>query len=128
MRINLTFVEINELVKSTGKDMAFTPISEGCFSLRYNAGGLLPTINIRLRKISQCPGYIKFAYYSENTFLLSAANFFSFLPEGTQLDTSANSITIYPDKLIKLPNLTKTVKLEVFDIHTGSVDISVSLI
>lgn len=123
MRICATYAELNNLVKIIGTKMTFAPRCEGCFALTYDPGVFLPNITLRLRKHMMASSYIKFKYESDSFFMLSAAQFFSALPEAVKLDKNNKIITIYPSQFEALKNANKTICLSSFDIKYDSIDL-----
>lgn len=125
MRLRATYGELNNLVTLADMKMKFSSVSQGCFSLTYDPGVFLPNVTLRLSKHVLNTDYVVLKYESDSSFMLSAAQFFSALPDAVKLDTDNKKITIYPSQFDALKNSGKKLYFSSFDILPDALDLTV---
>ena len=100
MDVSVKLYDLNKFLRAANTGIKLRGLGENTFELTYNPGALLPNVTMKLRKCGFDKNYVPFRYEVEgaSSFMLSAANFFSFLPEGVVIDKAAKTIAIVPTK------------------------------
>ena len=101
MDVSVKLYDLNKFLEAANTGIKLRGLGENTFELTYNPGALLPNVTMKLRKCGFDKNYVPFRYEVEgaSSFMLSAANFFSFLPEGVVIDKATKTIAIVPTKL-----------------------------
>ena len=130
MDIKANYPDLNAFLKAAGIGITLCGISENTFELTYNPGALLPNVTMKLRKCGFDKNYVPFRYEvaGASSFMLSAASFFSFLPEGVVIDKAAKTIAIVPTKLKLLSSFGGRCYFKYFNIHTESLEFGMHIL
>ena len=101
MDVSVKLYDLNKFLEAANTGIKLRGLGENTFELTYNPGALLPNVTMKLRKYGFDKNYVPFRYEvaGASSFMLSAANFFSFLPEGAVIDKVAKTIAIASTKL-----------------------------
>ena len=120
MDVSVKLYDLNKFLEAANTGIKLRGLGENTFELTYNPGELLPNVIMKLRKCGFFDKkYVPFRYEvaGASSFMLSAANFFSFLPDGIVIDKTAKTIAIVPTKLKLLSFFSGRCYFKYFNIH-----------
>lgn len=126
MKVSISFYDLNKFLTAANTGVTINGISDDVFELAYNPGALLPNVNLKLRKCGFDSGYVPFRYEAVgvSSFMLSAADFFSILPEGFVIDKAAQTIAIVPSKLSALSSFNGNCYFRYLNIYKDRIEFS----
>lgn len=130
MDVLVKLYDLNKFLEAANTGIKLRGLGENIFELTYNPGVLLPNVTMKLRKCGFDENYVPFRYEvaGASSFMLSAANFFSFLPEGIVIDKAAKTIAIVPTKLKLLNSFGGRCYFKYFNIHTESLEFGMRIL
>ncbi len=130
MDISVEISELNKILCATNVSMTITGVAENVIDLVYDPGALLPNVTLRLTKHGFNANYVSFKYEAKgaSSFMLSAANFFSLLPNGIAVDKANKIIGITPSELNALRAFQGKCRLRYFVIGRDRIEVGLSIV
>lgn len=130
MDVSVKLYDLNKFLGAANTGIKLRGLGENTFELTYNPGALLPDVTMKLRKCGFDKNYVPFRYEvaGASSLMLSAANIFSFLPEGVVIDKAAKTISIVQTKLKLLSSFGGRCYFKYFNIHFDSLEIGLYIV
>lgn len=130
MDVSVKLYDLNKFLETANTGIKLRGLGENTFELTYNPGALLPNVTMKLRKCGFDKNYVPFRYEvaGASSFMLSAANFFSFLPDGIVIDKAAKTIAIVSTKLKLLSSFGGRCYFRYFNIHYDRIELALQVV
>ena len=129
MNISAKLYDLNKFLEAANTGIELRGLGESSFELTYNPGALLPNATLILHKCCIDKNHVLFKYEVAwaSSFLLSAANFFSLLPDGIVIDKTTQTIAIILTKLKLLSTFGGRCYFRYFNIHIDSLELGIGI-